>query len=292
MPPVQKKTVPVVAKTTMSPRPTLDGPVLSRLGPIEDVVGPMKMLIYGESGSGKTTFASTFPGPILWIISSGSMRPGELQSVPHEARGKIQRVVLHQTNEVKELCDHVNQTGSFQTVVLDHASGLADDCLKEVLGLEEIPAQKGWGMASQQQYGQQALQLKTLFRSLLNLDANVLIIAQQRTFGGREDGSGDSDLIKPTVGAALSPSVAGWLAPACDFVVQTFKKGKTEERVRKIGNNEMRSQERVPGVDYCLRTAPHDVFLTKFRIPKGRDLPEFVEDPSYDKIKELVYGSE
>jgi len=30
--------------------------------------------------------------------------------------------------------------------------------------------------------------------------------------------------------------------------------------------------------------------LTKFRIPKGSELPEYVEDPSYDKIKGLVYG--
>lgn len=292
MPPIQKKaTAPTVVKTETRSRPSLDGPVLSRLSPIEDTVGPMKMLVYGESGAGKTVFASTFPGPLLWIISSGSMRPGELQSVPHADRGKITKVVLRQTNEVKELCDHVRSTGGFRTVVLDHASGLADDCLKEVLGLDEIPAQKGWGMASQQQYGQQALQLKTLFRALLNLDANVVIIAQQRTFGGREDG-GDPDLLRPTVGAALSPSVAGWLAPACDFVVQCFKKGKTESVTRTIAGREMTSEQRVPGVTYCLRTAPHDTFLTKFRIPKGSELPEYVEDPTYDKIKGLVYGEE
>jgi len=289
MPPLKRATAPVVTKTETRPRPSMDGPVLSRLEPVEDSVGPMKMLVYGESGSGKTVFASTFPGPVLWIVSSGSMRPGELQSVPHSERGKITKVVLRQTNEVKELCEHVRQTGKFQTVVLDHASGLADDALKEILGLDEIPAQKGWGMASQQQYGQQALQLKTLFRALLNLDANVVIVAQQRTFGGREDG-GDPDLLRPTVGAALSPSVAGWLAPACDFVVQMFKKGRTEERVRTIGGKEMRSQERVPGVVYCLRTAPHDTFLTKFRLPKGIELPEYLEDPSYEKVMNLVTG--
>lgn len=31
--------------------------------------------------------------------------------------------------------------------------------------------------------------------------------------------------------------------------------------------------------------------LTKFRIPKGQELPECVVDPSYDKIHELIYGS-
>lgn len=39
-----------------------------------------------------------------------------------------------------------------------------------------------------------------------------------------------------------------------------------------------------------MSTAPHDVFLTKFRLPKGKDLPECLVDPTYDSIHELIYG--
>lgn len=286
MPPI-KKTAPVVTKSTNTKPPMSRPP--SAGDSVWESLDAMKMLIYGESGSGKTTLAGSWPGPIRWLICSGSDQPGELRSInTPEHREKITPVVIRSTDDLKR---ELASGAEYATNVLDHASGLADLVLKEVLGLQSIPVQKAWGLASQQQYGQQAFQLKTFFHALLNLSGHCLIIAQQRTFGGRgEEGGGDSELIKPTVGAALSPSVAGWLAPACDFVVQAFKRPKMREVTRTIGNKEMTTQERDKGVEYVLRTAPHDIYLTKFRIPKDRGLPEGIVDPTYDKLKELIYG--
>lgn len=286
MPPL-KKTAPVVTKTTMAPKSWPREPTPG--DSVWESLDAMKMLIYGESGSGKTTLAGDFPGPTRWLICSGSDQPGELRSInTPEHREKITPVVIRSTDDLKrELASGTR----YATNVLDHATGLADLVLKEILGLSSIPVQKAWGLASQQQYGQQALQLKTFFHGLLNLPGHVLIIAQQRTFGGKgEEGGGDSELIKPTVGAALSPSVAGWLGPACDFVVQTFKRQRMKDTTRTIGGKEIVIKERDVGIEYCLRTAPHDLYLTKFRIPKGRDLPECLVDPSYEAIHELIYG--
>ena len=50
--------------------------------------------------------------------------------------------------------------------------------------------------------------------------------------------------------------------------------------------------ERTKGVDYCLRTEPHDTFMTKFRLPRGTPLPECVVDPTYDKVMALIRGEE
>lgn len=248
----------------------------------------MKMLVYGESGTGKTTLTGTWPGPMRWLICSGSDQPGELRSInTPEHRAKITPVVIKSTDDLKR---ELASGREYATNVLDHASGLADLVLKEILGLTAIPVQKAWGLASQQQYGQQALQLKTFFHALLNLRGHVVVIAQQRTFGGKDDGGGDSELIKPTVGAALSPSVAGWLAPACDFVCQTFRRPKMKETPRTFGGNTVIVKERDVGVEFCLRTGPHDVFLTKFRLPRGKELPECIVDPTYDAIHDFIYG--
>ena len=46
------------------------------------------------------------------------------------------------------------------------------------------------------------------------------------------------------------------------------------------------------GVEYCLRTEPHDVYMTKFRRPGGKDLPEVIVNPTYDKVKALIDGDE
>lgn len=246
-----------------------------------DLIDTITMLVYGVSGSGKTSLWGSFPGPILAAICSGGTRPGELRSInTPEMRKKIDARIIHSTQQMKGLIEEAKE--GIATFVIDHGSGLQDLTLKEILGLDELPAQKSWGMAKQQEYGQSALMCKEIFRAALSLPCNVVIVAQEREFNS-ESGS---DLIAPTVGAALTPSVTSWLNPACDYVVQTFIRPKTGTKM--VAGKEQK--QRLGGVEYCLRVAPHEVYTTKFRMPKGRELPEVIVDPSYDKIIKLIRG--
>ena len=250
----------------------------------------IRMLLYGASGSGKTTFAATFPGPIRWYLCSGGNRPGELRSVDTpEYRKKISPLTVRDFDQFGEDAEKVSASGDYATVVLDHASGFSDMVLSSILG-KPIPAQKGWGLATQQQYGQLSLKCKEAFKALLNMPCHVVIIAQERTFGGKDAGI-DPDLIKPTVGAALTPSLTGWLNPACDYVLQTFKRPRMKTVTTRIGKEDHVTRQRDKGVEYCVRCEPHDTFMTKFRVPRGYYLPDAIPDPTYDKIVSVLKGT-
>jgi hypothetical protein len=256
---------------------------------------------------------------MLALICSGGGRPGELRSInTPEHRAKISpKVVAWMTPpepdvqaayckahnlapaHVTSFAEALTDAARYKTVVLDHASGLADLILKEMLGLEDFlhakyrVAGKGesWSVVTQQQYGQLAIECKEAFRKMLNLPNNVVIVAQQRTFGGKEDGAGAmSEIIKPTVGAALTPSVTGWLNPAVDFVVQMFKRPRMVANETMIGEEKVVTYSRGQGVDYCLRCEPHDVFTTKFRLPRGLVLPDVIIDPTYEKLAAVIRG--
>ena len=251
-----------------------------------DLTDSIKMLDYGRSGTGKTTMWATFPGPILAAICSGGSQPGELKSIDTpEYRRKIDPRIVRETSQLRSLIAEA-ASGKVGTFVLDHGSGLQDLTLKEVLGLEELPAQKSWGMATMQNYGQSSLMCKELFRAILSLPCNVVIVAQERTFGEESE----SDLIAPTVGAALTPSVTGWLNPACDYVVQSFIRPRMEVTKAVIAGKTVTTTKRGKGVEYCLRTEPHDIYMTKFRLPKGTPLPDVIVDPTYEKIAALIRG--
>lgn len=283
--------MPVISKQTNKPATKSakkSGSIVDRISSIEfDEDDGLKLLVYGQSGSGKTTFWSTFPAPILAIICSGGQKTGELRSLnTPEHRKRIKQVVLRETGEMKELIDYLNGDAPFKTVVLDHCSGLQDYTLKEILGLDELPAQKSWGLASQQQYGQSTQQCKEILRGLLNLSINVVLVAQEREFEASEG----SEIAMPYVGAALTPSLTGWLAPACDYVVQTYKRPRMVESVTKVGDKEVRTHKRGKGIEYCLRTEPHDVYMTKFRLPKGHKLPDSIVDPTYQQIISIING--
>lgn len=113
---------------------------------------------------------------------------------------------------------------------------------------------------------------------------NVVIIAQEREFNVESD----SELIAPSVGAALTPSLTGWLNPAVDYICQTYIRPKMVDVKTKVGDKVVVNRQRGKGVEYCLRVEPHDLYTTKFRLPRGKIMPECIVDPSYDKIMELI----
>lgn len=290
MPKITRQTTPANAeKLTRTFKSSMA--VIERISPIQfaDADG-IKILLYGVSGTGKTTLWSTFPGPILAIICSGGKKPGELRSVnTPELRRKISTVTLENPDEATDLVEYQKREGKFNTLVLDHVSGLQDLTLMKILGRDSLPAQKGFGIASQQQWGQSTGQCKEILRALLSLDCNVVIIGQERTDRPGEEDAG-SELLKPTVGVATTPSLANWLNPAVDYIGQTFIRGKMITVKKVVAGQEKTYMKRGKGVEYCLRTGPHDIFTTKFRKPKGTALPEVIVDPDYNKILAVIKG--
>lgn len=252
------------------------------------------MLVYGASGTGKTTFVGSFPGRTRWFVCSGAGNPEELRSInTPEHRERVVPIVIESIDQFRE---EVAGGEPYDNNVLDHASGFADLVIKELLGLDRVPVTKAraagkgesWSLVSQQQYGQLAVICKEAFRDFLNLPGNVVFISQERVFNNKDEGA--NDLLAPTVGAALTPAVAGWLGPAVSYVVQTFKRPRMVEKTHEVAGKTITTLARGKGVEYCLRTGPHDVFMTKFRIPKGRDLPDEIVDPDYDKLIALING--
>jgi hypothetical protein len=139
-------------------------------------------------------------------------------------------------------------------------------------------------MAKQQEWGQCALETKERLRSLLKQSCHVVILAQEREFNTETEG----DVIMPFVASALTPSVVGWLNPACDYICQTFIRDRFTEVMVKIAGKSVKRRKKEDGVDYCLRTAADPVYTTKFRLPKGARLPDAIVDPDYRKIQELI----
>lgn len=273
MPKIEKQTFRKAAK----------GDVVSRIAPVTLGDAGLKMNVYGRSGTGKTTFACTFPKPLLIIGAEDGTR-----SV-HNVKG-VRFVQVRSSAEVVTLVGHLREhAAEWKTVVLDSASSLQDLILKELLGLDQLPTQKSWGLATRDQWGQCSIQTKELLRELLDLSGvgvHVVVTAQEREFNTENE----SELLMPFVGSAMTPSTTGWLNPACDYIVQAFIRERMEEKIVKVGDKRIPRRVKTGGVDYCIRTAPDPVYTTKFRVPKGTRLPEVLVDPDYDKVMALVRG--
>lgn len=299
MPPKPQVTKQSPVSTKPKPKPKMpvgnpdsDDP-WERLGSESTETDFMKMLIFGGSGTGKTRTASTFPGPILWIICSGIRKSGELLSLSKKTREKITPIRVRNTEEVLKLCEGQAQTGRFTTVVLDHASGLQDYSMREILNIPEMPAQLSFGIASREQWNESNGQCKEILRTLLNLDCHGVVLAQERDFNDKL-GTGHADSLNPAIGAGLTPGLATWLAPTCDYVCQTYRRAEMIATTQTVGEGDdaIESVIEVPTgkIQYCARVGPSDTVMTKFRVPEETELPDFIINPSYDKFMRLING--
>jgi len=255
--------------------------VLDRIQPVGMDEDGIKFNVYGRSKTGKTRLACTFPKPLLLVgTEKGTRSVATVKGVDY--------VRLESSAEIMELVGLLI-TGRYRTAVLDTAGGLQDMVLKEILGLSELPVQKSWGMAKREDWGTCGQQTKERLRSLLDLaeshGVNVVVIAHERNFNDE----GSSDLIFPTVGSALTPSVAGWLNGACDYICQTFIREAETVKEISVGGRKSKVKSKTGGAEYCLRTGPHPVYMTGFRLPPGQDaLPDVIVDPSFDKLNKLI----
>jgi len=279
--------VPVITKQTANNRKqhSKTGGILNRLRPIQDFEEEgVKICIYGKSGTGKTKAWSSFPKPILAALCSGA---GETRTIKNVK--DITGEYLRDEAELAELVQHQRETGKYKTIVLDHTTSYQDLMFKKVVGTD-APAQLAWGSATQEQWGLISLGVKERLRDMLSLACNVVLISQEREYNTDQS---VSDIIKPYVNMAMSPSITGWIGPNVDYLVQAYLRMATVTTTKQVGTKTI--EKEVEQVQYCLRTGPSPVYATKFRLAGGSDrLPECLvlkqADSAYEKIVALING--
>lgn len=289
-------------KTTPAKTPTSksDAGPWGRVAPVQQRTGGIKLLVYGKGKTGKTQLACSFPKPVLIIATEDGTK-----SVNNVPGVDFLRIAL--SEEVSTLAEGVgNGVGScwkgdkkvaqgdgdpYASVCIDTAGGLQDQILKEVLGLDEVPVAKSWGITDRQTWQVVGTQLKERMRHVLDLadkfDKDVVVIAHERNFTEE----GDGEILMPTVGAALTPSATNWLNGACDYICQTFIRAETKTETSVMAGKQVSMIKPTGRAQYCLRVGPHATFMTGFRRPRSaKALPDLIVDPTYAKILELIQG--
>ena len=273
--------MPVVKTTTKSASTSSATSRIISLNELPDQ--GIKLCVYGKSGTGKTRLVGSFAklGPMLHMIcsSNGTNEARSIKGTPHVDCVEIQKP--------QDLLDLINlaKDSKYKTLALDHVTGFSDCVLADILGVDKVPEQGSWGMAKREQYAQLGLQVKTYLRDLLDLPLNVIIVGQERAFDLEEEAG---EVLMPYVSVSATPAVAGWIAPAVDYMCQTFKRDQVKVTSKKMGDKIIESKERTGKREFCLRVGPDSTYITKFRVPPGTDLPDVIVDPNYEKIEHLI----
>ena len=262
--------------------------VIKKIQPVSSLKPEFNLVLYGGPGTGKTTLAATLPTPIVFIDCSekGTDSIRDIKSGVDVLRAE--------TWEEVDLLYWYLKKGDhkYKSVVMDTLSQGQDLAIQQHLRekgkVAEVGSMTQWGGdMKRQDWGKVSNQLKTFIISMRDLPLNVCFIAHDRVFGGEEDD--EENVIAPSVGPRLMPSVATTLNGAVSIIGNTF----IRERFRrsKLKKKGKKGKERRI-VEYCMRIGPHAYYTTKIRKPKKIKLPDLLVDPTYSSIMELIEGED
>lgn len=229
------------------------------------------LLVYGRSGTGKTQFMSTLPRPILFL----DINEKGLDTI--RGQKKIDVLKCQAWEDFDDIFWALDEGLDYKSVVIDQITNLQDLGMAEIRdrakkGPSELFTKKNWGELSGL--------LKTSISNFRGLSEqyNIGFIAHERTFAGGDE---EDDALEPSVGARVIPSVGSFIDGAVDVIGSTYIK----ESFTGKGSKKERS------VDYCMRIGPHAYYSTKVRRPvEAGPLPDFVVDPTFTKITNLISG--
>jgi hypothetical protein len=118
---------------------------------------------------------------------------------------------------------------------------------------------------------------------------NSVFIAQERVFNAGDEEDDGIDQLAPEVGTKLMPSVNKDLCASVNIIGNTFIRIKV--KTKKVEQGDKKTKRTIKK-QFCLRLGPNEVYTTKIRKPKGIEAPDYIIDPTFRKIMDIVKGRE
>jgi hypothetical protein len=216
--------------------------------------------LYGDSGSGKTQDAATFPRPLFLVPQNeGSLATLRGQDVPYYEITDMSSPIVAGTGGMNRVLEEIERAYAsapddfpYDTIVLESMSHYCDLVIEELSdGGKTIMDQFRWGKLSSH--------LRNVQARLRRLDVHVVFTALART-DKADDGT--------VVGEPLMPGQSALKLPAaCDV----------------IGYCEVTTSKNAP--QYKVHFRRHRHFMARSRF-KG--LPSTVEDFDFQQVSHLL----
>lgn len=233
----------------------------------------LSFLVHGNSGSGKSTFAATAPGPVLLLdVEAGArfLRGRKIKWMPEEGQEPpvndgtwdIAVVNVHDYNTALKAYEWLKSgKHPFKSVILDSISELQAKAQESINGRQKMQTQHWGELLTRVSFF--CRDLRDLTNHKVNPIEAVIVTAMTREIDGVK---------RPDLQGSVAGRVPYWF-DICSylFVDQAVAEDGSRKEVRK------------------LLTAPHPQFEAKSRVP---GLPEIIEVPNVSELLDNVFGPE
>lgn len=290
MPQITKQT-----RTTSGPTRTSSSSVLSEAVPVDQLQDDfVKIVIYGQNRTGKTTLACQFPKPLL-LVAFEPTKTGGAKSVT-----KIPGVTFLRVESSEKAIRLAKELPSkFKTIVLDSVTSYQDIILKEILNLPDAPSMLGWGTVTQDQYRERSEKTREALRPFLKLDCHVVALAKEKDHNPPKDDRNRltrGSQLESFFAADLGGATVSWLQDACDAITRLYLDKEVITKSYKAAGKEVEREEETGKLVRRLRLKYHTNFAAGLRSPNPELVPEYIEAESpeemYSELMRILNGEE
>lgn len=209
----------------------------------------LKIFVVGDSGTGKSIFASTFPKPMFLFNFDKAILSYKGLDVDYEdfsldAAGwvKFEKVMRELKNQIKE------NTFKYQTVVIDSTTSWTDLAMERAMQLDPKRSATG-GPIWNVHYGMVKNLIEGFTRQLLEFPCNIVVI-------GHLSKNIDSDTgaiigIEPMLTGQLSTKIPSYFDEVYYATNKTVA-GNTQFKLLTLAKGHLKARSRLSGVMHIL----------------------------------------
>lgn len=223
-------------------------------------------VLFGKSGSGKTSVINSLPGKTLIIDTDRG-----LASV--SPTDSIDVAECYNWEDVLEAFA-IAKTGDYDSIAVDHFTNVQELCYKHIMEKYKVDKMQI------QHYGEASPLLKGLVDQLVGFSyegKNVLVLAQEMSINVEEDEGED---VPRVICPNVSPAVRSYLQASARIVAHTQKENK------KTFENGKKSIEEI----YIAQVAGNPILTTKVTRKPGIEIPNKIKNPTWAKLTKLITG--
>lgn len=233
----------------------------------------LKMMLVGESGTGKSTFAASSPTPGFVfdfgkeILSyRGKDFDYEQYDVSPQGWTKFERNFIQLKKEIKE-------EKKYKTVIVDNLSAMSDLCMEKALQLDPKRSTTN-GPLWNVHYGMVKNLMEGKLRQFLNLNCNLIFIAHLSTLTD-EDGAVIG--VEPSLTGKLSVDIPAYFNEVL-YHINRKVDGETKWLIQTVPIGRNHGRSRASGVEGLLPSilkndyGLYKSYLTGERVNKRREV--------------------
>ena len=237
--------------------------MLGKFEPIEEQKTNFKMLIYSDPGVGKTDFLGQIPNHLIVDSEEGTesimyseRRASNVQRLPFKTFEGLEKVI-------EEFHKNPEQLKHIKNLSIDTLSNLHKRGLAEVMktAYDKAPSLNNKYLAETEHHTENNERIRQLVQAMVSLERNVFLTVHKRTIEPKNQ----TARTFPDFSEKLANTIAGMM----DVVAFMYIANIDGENKR------------------VLKFQPTDAIVAKAR-GRGKDLPDNMIDPTWDKINEYL----